>query len=166
MTKEERIKIKNEYVDTIRRLGYTVEYDCDKKCVDEMYDLRLFCTKTDTSRPILQVEYFFFNIPYTSEYSLYQYNLYKTKRKSAFGEFAQGIQNRMVPYSIDDVIAQLLHLGHHIEEVYTVQNGKLSLKLTGSIIKDLMEKFNTQGSPLLMNNQRRKGHIRKVMKSL
>jgi hypothetical protein len=74
--------------------------------------------------------------------------MYVEGKREEQGKFSQGVRNRMLEYSMDDVVAVLLREGMHIQDIYQFKQGKGRLYLNRQIIETLCTSLNTKGSPL------------------
>lgn len=158
---DEKEKLRPYYFRTIKRLGWTIVYDANKKLDDSLLDLKLMLTKQDKDEDTNEMKtyYGFLEVPYTSNCSYEKFGDQRLHPDDGkFAELVNELDSMIYPYDLDDVVCQLLHLGHSITEIYTVQNGKLALKLNPKIIKELISDFVRKGSPLLNNENLRKPH--------
>ena len=148
MNKEEKHELKNKYIEIISSYGYKIMYDMDSDLKDDMFDIYLLCTRVDKSVSVCQKKYVFLQIAYTSELSLSEFKEYLAKDEKELSLFKTGIKNRMIEFTVDDIVAVLLHNAFHLEEIYQFIQGKPRLKLNRNIIELLMHEFNMKGSPL------------------
>ena len=149
---DEKLKYRPHYFKILKRMGWIVVYDDNPDLDNTLYDISLMCTKKmkDKDTGKVKTYYGFFKATYNSAVS---YDAFRKAwirpEEGAINKMIDVIHSMIYPYELDDVIAQLLHLGYHIQNVYTVQNGKLALNLNSSQISSLITEFNTKGSPLL-----------------
>ena len=150
MDKEERAKLKRKYIQMINGHGYKIMHDLDPNMDNQMYDINMLCSRVDKDETICRKKYVFLQIPYTSPLSFNEYKTYLPggKNEELLGMFNTGLKNRMLEYTIDDIVAILLHDGYHLEEIYQFVQGKPRLKLNPQIIERLVNDGNTKGSPL------------------
>lgn len=146
-----RIELKEKYLTLIKRLGYTVTFDLDKEVNDPMYDLQLLVTRVDqdSDNEFTRKKYITFMIPFTSILGLRNFrSMYVDGNRDSEVKFVQGVKNRMLEYTLDDVIAVLLSEGLHIQQIYQFKQGKGRLYLNRDIISLICNSLNTKGSPL------------------
>jgi hypothetical protein len=88
-------------------------------------------------------------IPFTSALGFRNFDsMYINGQREAQAKFSRGVRNRMLEYTMDDVVAVLLSEGMHIQDIYQFKQGKGRLYLNRSIIETLCTSLNTKGSPL------------------
>jgi hypothetical protein len=143
----EKEKLRSYYFKLLKRtLGWDVAFDANKKLTSTILDISLFLRRTKDGKQ----EYGFLQVPYNDKVSYERFEEIKRNENGSFKEFVDRLDSMIYPYDFDDVVAQLLHLGYHIQDVYTIDNtGKLNLKLDGKICKELIEEFTRKSSPLL-----------------
>ena len=147
---DEKVKLRPYFFRMLRRLGWNVLYDGNKDFKDQLLDINLFLTKkVKKDDGSYEQNYGFLQIAYTSKCSYENFKETKNATNDEFAKFVNEVDSMIYPYDLDDVVCQLLHLGYHLKDVYTVQNGKLNLKLSKKIIQELCTEFVRKGSPLL-----------------
>ena len=154
---EDRKILKDKYIKIIESLGYKIMFDLDKELSNEIYDIYMLCTRTvDTESGILRKRYVFLAIPYSSNLSLRSFRDYLPNGDKAkdYDKFVNGLHNYMLEYTIDDVIAILLHAGFNVENFYQFIKGKPRLKLDPEMIGILVDEGNMKGSPLEIKERR------------
>ena len=154
LSTEEKEKVRPQYFKTIeKRLGWKIAYDDLPELDNPIYDVSIFVTKNEIDEKTGEKKtlYGFFQTTYNSNVSYEAF--FKASRNPQEGGITlimDLIDSQIYPYELDDVIAQLLHLGYHIQDVYKVDaKGKLNLNLTPDNIHDMIHQFCTQNSPLL-----------------
>ena len=157
---DEKQVLRKYYIRTIERLGWKVAYDANKNFKSELLDVNMMLIRKKKNKEgVMETSYGFLQVPYTSACS---YEKFREQRlHPEDGEFAKLVNyldSLIYPYDLDDVVCQLLHLGYHITDVYTIQNGALHLKLTPSIIKNMIDEFIRKGSPLINNELAHRPH--------
>ena len=148
---EDRKILKDKYIKIIESLGYKIMFDLDEELSNDIYDIYMLCTRSvDTESGILRKRYVFLVIPYTSNLSLKSFRDYLPNGDKAkdYDKFVKGLHNYMLEYTIDDVVAILLHVGFNIENFYQFIKGKPRLKLNREMISILVNEGNMKGSPL------------------
>lgn len=150
----ERIKLKKSFIQILISYGYKVMYDMDPDSKNEMYDIYMLCSRVDKDATVCKKKYVFLQIPYTSPLSLSELKNYLPhgKNEKDIQQFTMGVKNRMLEFTIDDVVAILLHEGYHLEDIYQFVQGKPRLKLNRDIIEKLINDGNIKGSPLQNTN--------------
>ena len=154
LDKSEKEKIRPKYFRMIRQTtGWQIVYDDMKELDSPIFDISLFLTKTEIDEETKKKKqlYGFFQTTYNSDVS---YDAYRKANMNpedgGLKIIADKIDSQIYPYELEDVIAQLLHLGYKIRNVYKIDaKGKLNLNLNPDIIHDLIHQFCTQNSPLL-----------------
>lgn len=149
---DEKKKYRPRYFKMLKTMGWHVTYDDLPEIDSPILDVSVFLTKTEkdekTGKKV--TKYGFFQTSYNSNVS---YNAFAEAWSAPDEKMAilvDHVHSQIYPFDLDDVVAQLLHLGHHIQDVYKVdKNGKLNLHLTPDIIHELIHQFCTQNSPLL-----------------
>lgn len=148
----QRTAIKSKYIELIQGFGYKILMDLDKNLSDELYDIHLFCSRTDKTddNPTTRKRYVALAIPYTSALSFNEFTQYeKGQQKENFrGQFIEGLRNRMVEYTMDDIAAVLLHSGYHLQDFYVFVQGKGRLNFNTNTIIDICDYLGSKGSPL------------------
>ena len=146
---EVKVKLKEQYLKAItQQLKWKIMYDADPYLQDPLYDIQLMLTKKENGIQL----YGFLQVTSTHNASITGFN--NARKRAATGEFAQfldSLDSLIYPYDIDDVIAQCLHLGYHLEDVYQNNGKKLNLVLDEDRIIALLKTFNSKGSPLTNN---------------
>lgn len=157
---DEKQKLRPYYFRMLKRLGWNVVYDNNKKLTNTLIDVSVMLQREkEDENHKKHTEYGFLEVPYTSPCSYEKFGEQRLHPNN--GEFAKlvnYVDSLIYPYDLDDVVCQLLHLGYSITQVYTVQNGKLALKLNRTMIEGLIADFVKKGSPLLNNEQLRRPH--------
>ena len=150
LPRDERLELKPKYIKLIKHWGYNVTYDLDEGCDDPLYDLQLLITRIDEKADVYnRKKYIAFMIPFTSILGMRTFkSMYVEGSREEQGKFSQGVRNRMLEYSMDDVVAVLLREGMHIQDIYQFKQGKGRLYLNRQIIETLCTSLNTKGSPL------------------
>lgn len=120
----------NKYFEFVKSLGYKIiknmtYYPEDNDLNGNIRQVRLFCTKKNKDGELIY--YFFVGADY-SPYSLETFVDY-TIHRHHLREYAKAINNRMVPFTLNEVIIGLLRSGYDIDEVYVQDNGKYKRKL-------------------------------------
>lgn len=146
LKKEVKLRYKPMYLKVItQQLKWKVMFDADPNIQDNLYDIQMILTKKIDGTQV----YGFVQITGNNEASITGYK--EAKAKAASGEFAKfldRLDSLIYPYDIDDVIAQCLHLGYHLEDVYQNNGKKLNLVLDEDKAMTLIKTFSTKGSPL------------------
>lgn len=152
INQETREKIKPQYLKIFRQIDWKVMYDADKNLENEMYDLQLMLTgtKKDDENSAPEQKFGFIQVTFNQNVSFENFIL--AKRRANEGELARFIDildSLIYPYDKGDVIAQALHLGWKIDDIYKVQNGKLNFVFRAEQLKELISTFVLKGSPLV-----------------
>ena len=148
---ERKELLKQKYMDIVTGLGFKVVYDLDKACNHDLYDLYMLLLRKDANRPSYAAKrYAFLAITHQSSLSLDEFETYLPGEKNAnlYEQFKAGIRNRLLEYTIDDIIAILLHCGYHLMEIYEGNEKLAKIKFTPDMIQTLIEYGNVKGSPL------------------
>lgn len=151
MNPAQRAEIKKKYFELITTFGYKILMDLDKSLSDELYDIHVFCSRTDKSdNTATRKRYVALSIPYTSALSFNEFTQYeKGQPKEKFrDQFIEGLKNRMVEFTVDDVAAVLLHSGYHLQDFYVFVQGKGRLNFDTNTIIDVCDFLTSKGSPL------------------
>jgi hypothetical protein len=158
LPREIRLELKDEYIKLIKRLGYTITFDLDTVCDDPLYDLQFLITRIDEDADeFTRKKYITFMIPFQSILGFRNFKrMYIDGNRADQAKFSQGVKNRMLEYTLDDVVAVLLSEGMHIQTIYQFKQGKGRLYLNREIIETLCTSLNTKGSPLENNYIRQK----------
>jgi hypothetical protein len=152
LDKEEKEKVRPQYFKMLRRIGWTVAFDANEDLDNPIMDISVFLTGFDVDEETKKKipRYGFLEVTYNSPVSYDAYRkAWLSKSQDLMPKLIDEVHSLIYPYELDDVIAQLLHLGYHIQDVYTVQDGKLALNLDEDKIKAMIHQFVTQNSPLL-----------------
>lgn len=155
---ERKELLKTKYLEIVKSFGYKVIHDLDKNCEHDLYDLYMLLMRKDATRPAYGMKrYAFLAITHQSSLSLDEFETYLPGEKNGnmFEQFKAGIRNRLLEYSIDDIIAILLHCGYHIMEIYEGNDKLAKIKFTPEMIQTLIEYGNVKGSPLENYNMRK-----------
>lgn len=154
LSAEEKAKVRPKYFKMVRQTtGWKVAYDDLKELDNPIFDVSVFLTKDEVDEKTGEKNrlYGFFQTTYNSNVSYDAF--YKASLNPAEGglaKIADIIDSQIYPYGLDDVIAQLLHLGYHIQDVYKPdENGKNNLNLNPDMLHEMIHQFCTQNSPLL-----------------
>lgn len=142
-----KLRLKSQYVKAItQQMGWKIMYDADPELSDGFYDFQMILTKKENGVQL----YGFFQIPNVQDISIYHFALARRNAESGeYAHFLDKVYGFIYPYDIDDVIAQCLHLGYHLEDVYQHNGKKLNLVLDEDKALDLIKTFATKGSPLV-----------------
>jgi hypothetical protein len=151
--KEDKIKIRPRYFKMLKAIGWKVTYDDNKDMDNKLLDISVFLTKSyiDQETKKKTTKYGFFQTSYNSDVSYTAFDeAWKNSNDGSLKKLGDTIHARIYPFDLDDVVAQLLHLGYHIQDVYKVDSkGKLNIFLNPESIHKLIHQFCTQNSPLL-----------------
>lgn len=149
LTKEAKYKLKPQYVRAItQHLKWKIMYDADEYIQDNMYDIQMILTKKENNIQL----YGFLQVMSNHDASITGFKTAKAKAATGdYARFLDRLDSLIYPYDIDDVIAQCLHLGYHLEDVYQNNGKKLNLVLDEDKAMALLKTFNSKGSPLTNN---------------
>ena len=150
LDRETSMELKTQYIKLIKNWGYTITYDLDEGCEDPLFDLQFLITRVDKDADEYnRKKYVTFMIPFRSVLGFRNFkSMYVEGNKESQMKFSQGVRNRMLEYTMDDVVAVLLSEGMHIQDIYQFKQGKGRLYLNRNIIETLCTSLNTKGSPL------------------
>ena len=152
ISQELREKIKPQYLKIFRQIGWKVMYDADKNLESEIYDLQLMLTgfKKDDENSEAEQKFGFIQVTFNQNVSLERFSI--AKKRATDGELAKFIDtldSLIYPYDKGDVVAQGLHLGWKLDDIYKVQNGKLNFVFKANQLNELINTFVLKGSPLV-----------------
>ena len=142
-----KLRLKSKYIRAItQQMGWKVMYDGDPELADTFYDFQMMLTKKENNMQL----YGFFQIPNVQDISIYNFAVaMRTADTGNYAHFLDKVYGFIYPYDIDDVIAQCLHLGYHLEDVYQNNGKKLNLVLDEEKVMVLIKTFAEKGSPLV-----------------
>lgn len=147
-----RNKYKEEFLKVLENLGYRVIYDLDKDNTHNIYDIYMLVSKIDhdvDQNPAVRQRFVPLVITYSSELGFMRFAKYLNGKHDEIAEYSDGLAKWLsVDYSIDDLVALLLHANYHLKDIYQFINGKGRLKFTPNIVKLLVDEMSLKGSPL------------------
>jgi hypothetical protein len=149
MDQAERNKLKEEFLKILKSLDFKVIYDLDKENNHNIYDIYMLVSTIDhDEEPAVRQRFVPLIITYSSELGYMSMQNYM-KSADTMAEYREGLSKWLsVTYSIDDLVALLLHANYHLKDVYQFINGKGRFKFTPSIVKLIVDEMNLKGSPL------------------
>jgi hypothetical protein len=151
MDKEKRLYYKKEFIKQLELQGFKVIYDLDKDAEHSIYDIYMLVSKIDEEEePAIKQRFVPLIITYSSELGFMNFaNYLDGKGGRDIEEYAHGLSNWLsVTYSIDDLVALLLHSRYHLKDIYQFIKGKGRFKFTPSIVKLIVDEMSMKGSPL------------------
>ena len=150
MDQSARNKYKEEFLKILKSLDYKVVYDLDKDNQHNIYDVYMLVSKIDPDEnEAVSTRYVPLVITYSSELGFLSFDKYLKRGADGIAEFTDGLSKWLsVDYSIDDLVALLLHANYHLKNIYQFINGKGRFKFTPKIVKLLVDEMSMKGSVL------------------
>jgi len=145
-----RDNFKQEFIKILKSLDYKIIHDLDKDNQHNIYDVYMLVSTVDESKnPAIRQRYVPLVITYSAELGFMNFDKYLKRGNDGIAEYREGLAKWLsVNYSIDDIVALLLHANYHLKDIYQFINGKGRFKFTPRIVELIVNEMNLKGSPL------------------